>query len=157
MRTIKFRAWDGTKMIYRGLHDRNWYTDDKGGKLVKGTHPDDNHFLKVMENTGLKDKNDKEIYDGDILKVGGKHGFNSELLNEFKEKNNMESINGIGLHFTGIVRIDLLRGLMFENMENKYQEPMFSRHSNILKNHSDIEIIGNIYEIPELLTSDGKI
>lgn len=105
----------------------------------------------VMQYTGLKDKNDKEIYDFDILKVGVKHGFNSELLEEFKKLNNLTSINGIGLHFTGIVRIDLFRGLMFESPENGYREPMFSRHIKILRNHSEIEVIGNVYENPELL------
>lgn len=109
-------------------------------------HPD-----SVGQFTELLDKNGKEIFDGDILKVGTKHGFNSELLEEFKNLNNLTSLNGIGLHFTGIVRIDLLRGLMFENTENNYREPMFSRHIKILRNHSEIEIIGNIYENKELL------
>ena len=60
------------------------------------------------------------------------------------------------MHFTGIVRIDLLRGLMFENIENGYQEPMFTRNIYIRQNHSEIEIIGNIYQNPELLESHKK-
>lgn len=66
-RDIKFRALDGEKMIFRGLHDRNWYTDEKSGKAVKGTHPSDTHHLTVMQFTGLYDKNGKEIYEGDRL------------------------------------------------------------------------------------------
>jgi hypothetical protein len=68
-RDIKFRAWDGEKMIFRGLHDRNWYTDEKSGKAVKGTHPSDTHFLTVMQFTGLHDKNGKGIYEGDKCKT----------------------------------------------------------------------------------------
>lgn len=111
---------------------------------------------KLIEYAGLNDKNGKDVYDGDIVKVGCKHGFNSELLNEFKELKGLTTINGIGLHFTGIVRIDLLRGLMFENIENGYQEPMFTRNIYIRQNHSEIEIIGNIYQNPELLESHKK-
>ena len=96
--------------------------------------------------TGMHDKTGEKIFEGDLIQVKSKHGFNSELLNEFKMLNSLESINGIGMHFKGIVRIDFLRGLMFESMENGYQEPMFTRHIDIKRNHSEIEIIGNIYE-----------
>ena len=62
-RIIKFKAFHNGKMIYRGLHDRNWYTSDN--KLVKGVHPLDYHNLKVMQFTGYKDIDGKEIYEGD--------------------------------------------------------------------------------------------
>ena len=64
-REVKFRAWDGSQMIYRGLYDRNWYTDEKGGKVVRSINPNDINDLKVMQYTGLKDKNGREIYEGD--------------------------------------------------------------------------------------------
>lgn len=69
MRRINFRAWDGERMIYRGLHDRNWYTEYLGGKLVKDTHPDDNHFLKVMQFTNRYDAElgGKEVFENDII------------------------------------------------------------------------------------------
>lgn len=60
-REIKFRAWDGRQMFY---HD--WRDDDPVHdlwqfviKLPSGCN--------LMQFTGLKDKNGKEIYEGDII------------------------------------------------------------------------------------------
>ena len=73
MREIKFRAWDKDKkrMLYAGIHDRNWYAtpaNDEGGcHTVRSKMPEDRACLEIMQFTGLKDKNGKEIYEGDIV------------------------------------------------------------------------------------------
>ena len=105
----------------------------------------------VGQYTGLKDKNGVKIFHNDIIKVESKHGFNSELMHEFKDLKGLDSLNSIGLHFIGIVKIDLFRGIMFENPKNGYQEPIFTRHIDIKINHGGIEVIGNIHQNPELL------
>lgn len=66
-REIKFRAWDGNKMIFH-----------EGGKSVGNPHIDFNGRIysigeskhwSLMQCSGLKDKNGKEIFESDIVKL----------------------------------------------------------------------------------------
>ena len=64
MRDIKFRAWDGEDMIYFDLA----LVNDESPLWFSNTVEEGD----VMQYTGLKDKNEKEVWEGDIVKHEGK-------------------------------------------------------------------------------------
>ncbi|MCU5409290.1 YopX family protein [Bacillus cereus] len=66
MREIKFRVWckEGPSML-------NWdylINEPDFVDFMKGAHEEDAYYSRLMQYTGLKDKNGKEIYEGDIVK-----------------------------------------------------------------------------------------
>lgn len=69
-REIKFRAWDGSKIIYPDSD--GWFNNCKFANepIFQMCRLDTVlKRLKVMQYTGLKDKSGKEIFEGDIVEV----------------------------------------------------------------------------------------
>jgi len=61
MREIKFRAWDDNEkqmVFWDDLRDTKLFDDGF-----------DNNQCTLMQYTGLKDKNGKEIYEGDVVEI----------------------------------------------------------------------------------------
>jgi len=124
-REIKFRAWD------KKTKTMGWvvsYAGDMCTILWEGDRQEcgiDTKNIEVMQYTGLKDKNSKEIYEGDIV-----YCFTKFTENE-TESNNCQ-----------VIWSDFHGGWMFE--ENK--DSAFWRQSI-----DEVEVIGNIYENNKLI------
>jgi len=120
MRKIKFRGF--------GISDKRWHYGFliiyEGGKCIVGGF--EVYPKSIGEYTGLKDKNNKEIYEGDILDTDLERPY---LVVEFR--------NGC---FVVECRDD----------NEKYYDIMHPLEKEI-SNLEYHEVIGNTYENPELL------
>lgn len=127
MREIKFRAWDKKE---RRFLNEDEFVIDNNGKVYLWNENNTLSFIyniELMQYTGLKDKNGKEIYEGDV--VAYDLGFDDEKTENYK--------------------------IIFDNKQCAYF--MFPLNDKSRLRHftysakNDCEVIGNIYENTELL------
>ena len=120
-RVFKFRAWDKeeNKMYYNAEYTYDYY----GSEIPEfsfGSVLDSDDYI-VMEYTGLKDRNGKEIYEGDI----DKYGYIVTYVADINESLGM-------------------------NCGWYLQRNDFESWSPLECDSNEIEIIGNIFETPRL-------
>ena len=124
MREIKFRAWHkeekiiGEVLCIDILHKEIFFSNED----VDCYEHTDFKDIELMQYTGLKDKNNKEVYEGDIVKLRANHGIG--VIKYYDEWGAF------------VVEYIKPRSLTVLGM-NYYKE--------------DIEILGNIYKNPELI------
>ncbi len=116
MREIKFRAWDKANNRFYNLVET---------RVPELNHGDDDGVI-YMQYTGLKDKNGKEIYEGDILRT-------DKGINAVVYWSNSGACFMVKYHNIWSTKIGWY---IYKNLR------MFAPKS---------EVIGNIYENPELL------
>lgn len=137
-REIKFRAWDkglsnddNIPMMTQALTIQEWI-DQRGFYYVNGCQADLSDFdwkneLIFMQYTGLKDKNGVEIYEGDIVKT--------QVWTKIDDENSSGD-----WYFGEIVYHQ-------GSFLGRFPKPEVMEYLQ----HFRYEVIGNIYENPELL------
>ena len=127
MRQIKFRAWDKKNKKWLFGYD---YSHLGGFSLlgevvllgeIQKIQLHDLKDIAIMQYTGLKDKNGKEIYEGDILEFDNKD-----------ENNRVRSKVIFDVGMFGVFFEEIWIGLIFLSKRN-------------------VELIGNIYQNKDLL------
>ncbi len=130
MREIKFRAWNNREKVMSLLRGFDFLIkqaiincpNEKSKTAISSWDYKDKE-IKLMQFTGLQDKNGKDIYEGDIVIY--------QYIFEDKEST-----------FEIVWNVDR-NGFYAEDEEN-----MWCLEKELKKN---FEVIGNIYENPELL------
>lgn len=137
MRTIKFRVWSNTKqcflesvagkegVLFEVVADKKIYKLSLDNLL-----PESCYSTTIQEFTGLKDTNNVDIYEGDIIRY--------ERLSECTR-----FING---YRSTVEFIDGSFGFIMKGFNNMFMD---------LREDYNIQVIGNIFENSELLNENS--
>lgn len=131
---LKYRAWDSWRKRM-SVVDRI-YIDTEGVRLYDdfGEYWRDFRDIKLMQSTGLKDKNGKEIFDGDIVRTTRFLGRADEIGGFYEYEKD----------YVGVVKV----------LEGSWVIDTGSVAVRLWSEIDESEVLGNIYENPELLEDE---
>jgi uncharacterized phage protein (TIGR01671 family) len=133
MRIIKFRAWDTqTKIMHYELAEGEFFDGIHPTFVLHYRFPPHDQRFALMQYTDLKDKNGKGIYEGDIIRI----------------------IVGTQPRTIGAVTYSGWQYLVTMEVAGNEKTSWFGFNSED-GDPARIEVIGNIYENPELLKEQG--
>ena len=146
---FKFRIWDKIKKrFYNGtnlnLNDYEEVYSDPAGIFFTGLHflqKDENQYI-IQQYTGLNDKNGKEVYEGDIVKI--KRWYLRPFINNKQEIDYK--------HIEGDTEVgQVIWGWNSQKFLVSYEHIRYDDSEDFDKSSHSVEVIGNILENPELL------
>ena len=123
-REIKFRAWNTRRKEMEMIDDMYWFEENQCH------HNGDNDYV-IQQYTGLKDKNEKEIYEGDIIQWSA----------DFRERK-AEVKYGIGEFDGGVYKY---AGFYLEG-DGRILEPYEITNMIKHKEYYSYKVVGNIFE-----------
>jgi len=153
-REIKFRAWDKIRNLM--ITSKHWSVGFGGEIRPQGREEYNHNEFILMQFTGLKDKNGKEIYEGDIVDILDE-GFWEPICTEDEYGLNLCGCTD-GIYTRTKVCFDY-GSFTFEHEGDDIDMNKWASVGDGTENlhpqerNPNFEIIGNIYENNDLLSS----
>jgi uncharacterized phage protein (TIGR01671 family) len=144
MRTLKFRVWNHKTKDWVEGHGRNDISSLDGvnlfgetillGAFMNGVSIVDLNDCVAVQYTGFNDKNDKQIFEGDVLMVDGSYE---------------DLVEGDG---NAIGSVIFKNGSFYihDNSKNTHDELLAEFIIGKRPENLDLTVIGNIFENPDL-------
>jgi uncharacterized phage protein (TIGR01671 family) len=157
VREIKFRAWDRKSKAMFPVHEMKFGKISNQLDSIYGVdihHKDSDHQgdvsyggsihkktgtpllpkFELMQYTGLKDEDDAELYEGDIIDFA------------------VFDYNGSDTHYRGVIKFERCRFEIWCRWDEEYYGPDGAFDLYLIHlNYDGVKKVGNIYENPELM------
>lgn len=134
-----FRAWNKIEKKWESL-ETSWSFDELTGEIIFFPEPvpEASEWLEIMQFTGVKDINDKRIFEGDIIQQFGYDPIERVPFKEYSvvvwDQDNCE------------YRLEEAEGFKIDPKPSDYGVVVGSFSAGI-----ECEVIGNVFQNPELI------